>query len=200
MLKNKSFIFLGSSVTYGNNGYSFVEMLAERNALTYIKEAVSGTALAHTDDGSYVARLTSRVDKDFKADAFLCQLSTNDAGRNLPHGSISEGFEYSDFDKSTTCGAIEYIIKYVKDTWSCPVFFYTGTRFNSERYARMVSDLLVIAKKWDITVIDLWNEEYLNNITPEQTKRWMKDPVHPTTEGYMEHWLPFIEGKLCEKL
>lgn len=193
MIKYKNVIFLGSSVTYGNNGYSFAEMLAERHSLVYIKEAVSGTALADTDNGSYVARLVSRVDPSFKADAFICQLSTNDAGRNLPQGSISSGFDYADFDKSTTCGAIEYIIKYVKDTWGCPIYFYTGTRYNSPRYAQMVDDLNEIAKKWGISVMDLWNEEELNNTDPEQVKKWMNDPVHPTEAGYRENWLPFME-------
>lgn len=193
MIKYKNVIFLGSSVTYGNNGYSFAEMLAERHSLVYIKEAVSGTALADTDNGSYVARLVSRVDPSFKADAFICQLSTNDAGRNLPQGSISSGFDYADFDKSTTCGAIEYIIKYVKDTWGCPIYFYTGTRYNSPRYAQMVDDLNEIAKKWGISVMDLWNEEELNNADPEQVKKWMNDPVHPTEAGYRENWLPFME-------
>ena len=193
MIKYKNVIFLGSSVTYGNNGYSFAEMLAERHSLVYIKEAVSGTALADTENGSYVARLVSRVDPSFKADAFICQLSTNDAGRNLPQGSISSGFDYADFDKSTTCGAIEYIIKYVKDTWGCPIYFYTGTRYNSPRYAQMVDDLNEIAKKWGISVMDLWNEEELNNADPEQVKKWMNDPVHPTEAGYRENWLPFME-------
>ena len=198
MLKNKNVIFLGSSVTYGNNGYSFVEMLAERHCLTYIKEAVSGTALADTDGGSYVSRLLSRVDKGFPAELFICQLSTNDAGRNLPQGSISSGFEYSDFDKTTTCGAIEFIIKYVKETWGCPIYFYTGTKYASPRYAKMVEDLLKIAEKWDIGVIDLWNDEALNSITPEEVARFMNDPVHPTTAGYLEHWLPFMESCLSD--
>ncbi len=200
MLNNKNIIFLGSSVTYGNNGYSFVEMLAQRNLLTYIKEAQSGTALADTDEFSYVSRLVKKVDKSFKADAFVCQLSTNDAGRDLPQGKVSLGFDYSDFDKATTNGAIEFIIKYVKDTWSCPIFFYTGTRFDSPRYMQMVEDLSIIAKKWGIFVIDLWNEESLNHPSPSESERWMNDPVHPTELGYLEHWLPFIEAKLNEKL
>ena len=196
MIDNKNVIFLGSSVTYGNNGYSFVEMLANRHHLIYIKEAVSGTALADTDAGSYVSRLTTRVDKSFRADLFICQLSTNDAGRNLPHGKISQGFDYSDFDKSTTCGAIEFIIKYVKETWGCPIFFYTGTKYDSPRYKQMVGDLLLIAKKWDIGVIDMWNDEKLNSISDELVAKYMNDPVHPSTEGYFEHWLPFMESML----
>lgn len=200
MLKNKNVIFLGSSVTYGNDGYSFVEMLAERNDLIYVKEAQSGTALADTDEFSYVSRLVKKVDKSFRADAFVCQLSTNDAGRDLPQGKISQGFDIKEFDKGTTNGAIEFIIRYVKDTWDCPVFFYTGTRFDSERYAKMVADLQIIAEKWGIYVIDLWNEEALNHPTPEESARWMNDPIHPTTLGYSEYWLPFIEEALNEKL
>lgn len=200
MIKNKNIIFLGSSVTYGNDGYSFVEMLAERNNLIYIKQALSGTALADTDPSSYVSRLIEKVDRSFAADAFICQLSTNDAGRGLLQGRISEGFDYRDFDRSTTNGAIEYIIKYVKDTWNCPIFFYTGTRFDSERYALMVSDLHAIAKKWGIYVIDLWNDKELNDISKEKNAKWMNDPIHPTTLGYYEHWLPFIEKQLNERL
>ena len=199
MLNNKSVIFLGSSVTYGNNGYSFVEMLAEKYSLTYIKEAVSGTALADTDGGSYVARLM-KVPKDFKADAFVCQLSTNDAGRHMPLGVISDGFEFSDFDKGTTDGAIEYIIKYVKETWDCPVFFYTGTKFDSPHYQKMVDDLCVIAEKWGVILIDMWNAPEMNGLSPEKVKEYMNDPVHPTTAGYREHWLPFMEKVLNENL
>lgn len=77
--KQKSIIFLGSSVTYGaaSGGISFADILCEKNGYGMVKEAVSGTTL--TDDGpdSYVSRM--KTINAGSADLFVCQLSTNDA-------------------------------------------------------------------------------------------------------------------------
>jgi len=35
---------------------------------------------------------------------------------------------------------MEYIICYAKQTWNCPVLFYTGTKYDSEQYAEMVRE------------------------------------------------------------
>ena len=59
LLKGKTILFLGSSVTYGSaaDGISFVEHIAARTGCYVIKEAISGTTLADLDDQSYVSRL-----------------------------------------------------------------------------------------------------------------------------------------------
>ena len=83
-LKDKTILFLGSSVTYGyaSGGVSFADVMAEQYGCISVKEAVSGTTLADLDDTSYVARM-KRMDKSIKADLFVCQLSTNDATKNI---------------------------------------------------------------------------------------------------------------------
>ena len=195
MLKGKTIIFLGSSVTYGSaaGGRSFVELLCERDGVIPVKEAVSGTTLADIRSDSYVSRMKN-VSKNVKADAFVCQLSTNDAALGLPVGEIQiDGSE--DFDTLTVAGAIEYIIRYAKKTWNCPVVFYTGTRFNSENYALLVDLLLKIREKYHITVIDMWNSD-MNDIPEELYKKYMTDGVHPTADGYREWWLPVFEKQL----
>ena len=131
-LKGKTIIYLGSSVTYGSDsiGVSFVEYIDRLDGTTSVKEAVSGTTLVTKDDASgssYIPRMKT-INPDIPADAFICQLSTNDATRHMPLGTISEGFELTDFDTETVAGAIEYIIAYAEKTWHCPVLFYTGTR------------------------------------------------------------------------
>lgn len=62
----KKYIFLGSSVTYGSaaGGYSFVDMLAEKNQIDCIKEAVSGTTLVDNGPDSYVQRMIHNLDKE----------------------------------------------------------------------------------------------------------------------------------------
>ncbi len=58
--------------------------------------------------------------------------------------------------------------------------------------------LLEIQKKWDITVIDFWNDAEFNNITEEQRKLYLIDHIHPTKAGYKEWWLPKFQETLYE--
>ena len=215
-LKGKTIIYLGSSVTYGSDslGVSFVEYIDRLNGTTSVKEAVSGTTLVTKDDAcgdprsqegssssgsSYIPRMKT-IDPDIPADAFICQLSTNDATRHMPLGKISEGFELANFDTETVAGAIEYIIAYAEKTWHCPVLFYTGTRFDCREYGEMVKLLLEIQKKWKIGVIDLWNDKALHAISEKDYNLYMSNPIHPTQAGYLLWWVPAMETYLYEFL
>ncbi len=198
-LKGKTGIFLGSSVTYGYGslGVSFPDFLEKTDGITAVKEAVSGTTLVDNGKKSYVARVKT-IDTEIKADFFVCQLSTNDATKNLPLGEISHSFNMAEFDTSTVTGATEYIIAYAKETWNCPVIFYTQAKYDSESYALMVDMLLTLREKWDITVIDLWNNEEINSITDAERKLYLVDHIHPTKAGYREWWLPEIQKILSD--
>ncbi len=197
-LKGKTIVFLGSSVTYGasSKGVSFVDYLARRNGFTAVKEAVSGTTLTEDGSNSYISRLKN-LDIS-QADLFVCQLSTNDASQKKPLGTIFPSRDASSFDTKTVAGAIEYIITYAEEKWGCPVVFYTNPSYDSERYEAMVSLLREIAKKREISVIDLWNDEDFNNIAPQQRKIYMADSIHPTQAGYLEWWTPVFETMLYE--
>ena len=76
-LQGKKIIFLGSSVTFGSNSneVSFVEYLAARDGIEYVKEAVSGTTLVDNGDSSYIARMKANI-PDQQADLFICQCKT----------------------------------------------------------------------------------------------------------------------------
>ena len=200
-IKGKTVIFLGSSVTYGATSYgeSFVDYLEKKDGIIPVKEAVSGTTLVDSGENSYVSRLKT-IDTDIKADAFICQLSTNDATKKKPLGEIAEGFDMDDFDTSTVAGAIEYIIAYSKDTWDCPIAFYTGTRYKSDRYEEMVFLLYRIAEKWNIDVIDLWGDEDMNSVSKEDYKLYMVNGIHPSRAGYQLWWTPKFEIYLYTKL
>jgi lysophospholipase L1-like esterase len=201
-LKGKTLYFLGSSVTvgYGSNGMAFPHYIAKRDQCTAVVEAVTGTTLMDKNENSYVHRMEfgSKFDKNADVNMFICQLSTNDTGGgtvdmlNLgdivgPTGNLSA------YDKTTITGAIEYIITYAQQTWNCPVLFYSCSRRNDERYAKMVDRLNELAKVWDIGVLDLWNDADFNNLTKAQRKLWLKDETHPTKAGYMQWWTPAVE-------
>ena len=200
-LFGKTFYFLGSSVTFGvgDEGVSFVEFIRERNGCKCIKEAVCGTTLADVDDGSYVHRFMNNCDPDLKPDHFICQLSTNDSGRdNVLLGEISDSFDPDDFDTTTTIGAMEFIIYKAMEIWQCPVSFYTGTKFESPRYSAMVEALFKLQKKWSIGIIDLWNQSGLCTEVDAVMKKYMNDFVHPNERGYEEWWTPIFESHLAK--
>ena len=196
-LKGKKFLFLGSSVTYGSasNGYSFVDEIRKQGQCTVMKQAVSGTTLVDNGESSYVQRLL-KVNKTFKANHVIVQLSTNDASQTKPIGKLTADDKRSleDFDTTTVIGAIEYIVCYSMETWNCPVSFYTGTKYDSARYLTMVNALKKVQEKWGIGIIDLWNDPEMNAVSDADYKRYMSDPIHPTREGYVEWWTPkFLE-------
>lgn len=197
-LEGKTIVFLGSSVTYGAaaKGVSFADYIGARNRCNIVKEAVNGTTLVDEGFSSYISRM-KKLDVP-NADLFVCQLSTNDATQKKPLGTVSGSDQIGDFDTSTVAGAIESIVAYAKETWGCPVVFYTNPRYESEAYGEMVELLLELSEKWDITVVDMWNDDAFNDITKEQRELYMADAIHPTQAGYLEWWTPEIEKALYQ--
>ncbi len=202
-LYGKTIIFLGSSVTYGSaaKGESFVEYMQKRDGIHSIKEAVCGTTLVDIGPKSYIARLKT-IDKNIQADAFVCQLPASDAHKRVPLGKISKSTELSDFDTNTVTGAMEYIIAYAKETWGCPVIFHTGARYQygGEYYDAMVNRLLRLQKKWNIGVLDLWNDRGMYIVTQEGQKLYMANNIQPTRAGYRDWWTPKFEAYLTHFL
>ncbi len=187
-LQNKTVLFLGSSVTYGSaaGGVSFADIMGEVCGINCIKEAVSGTTLADIDDRSYVARL-KKINKNIVLDLFVCQLSTNDT-------SPSKNVELCNTEQ-----AIHFILEYVKNTFGCPIVFYTGTYFENEKYEKMVNLLYALQKEYDFYILDLFNDKDMLSVSKEDYERYMSDPVHPTITGYKEWWTPkFID--FCKQL
>lgn len=201
-LSGKTILWIGSSVTYGAQSgghYSMVDAVEDlHSALVCEKYAISATTLVNTGEDSYVGRL-KRIPKSKTPDLIVVQLSTNDATTNKPFGEISESRELADFDDTTIAGAIETIIAYARDTFNCPVCFYTGTYCEKEHYDEMVQLLLEIQKKWDIGVIDMFNNPEMTAVYgTEQYSTYMYDEVHPYRVGYVEWWTPVINAALTE--
>lgn len=91
---------------------------------------------------------------------------------------------------------MEYIIAYAREKWNCPVVFYTNPKYDSDAYGDMVALLLQIADKWDVSVIDFWNDTEFNNISQQKRELYLADTIHPTQAGYQEWWTPRMEADL----
>ena len=233
-LAGKTIYWLGSSVTYGasSGGESMADFLAAKTGCISKKDAVSGTTIfddnksSDTGEKSYTRRLkTSSVfDKTEKVDAFICQISTNDAwgNRKKNWGEIApdDKLYQEDFDLTTTLGGIEFIIAYVFDTWQCPIYFYSGARFydvganptrtngnpSGSDYGELVGKVQQIAEKWkkqnvDVQVIDLFNDDAFNEKVSDTYYSWAtSDPIHPKRAGYLQWWMPYFEQFLLVAL
>ncbi len=207
-LRGKSFLFLGSSVTYGEKsfGESIPDFLAKRHQCTCVKEAVSGTTLMDktTSAGkSYVARLEDYLGKADRAsflDGFVLQLSTNDISYRDQWGSVTsdEEKDASKFNKQTTIGAMEYIFATITETYHCPLYLFSNSRYN-DYYGELVGLAIPATAKWNATFINLHDDVAFNNITPEQHERYMDDNIHPSRCGYRDWWLPKFEEALTAK-
>ncbi len=200
-LSGLNLVWLGSSVTYGQNGggYSMADYIADMHPATNsYKYAISGTTLVEETASSYVTRMRY-IDKDMDIDYFIVQLSTNDATNNKPLGELSDSFDMNDFDTATIYGAMEYIIAYAQETWGCPVLFYSGSYYESEAYGNMVQALLNVQEKWGIDIIDLWNNEEMTAIYgTDLYNSYMADTIHPNKTGYVEWWGPEFEKVLTD--
>ena len=197
LLSRCRILYLGSSVTYGSaaQGISFAEHIAERNGTEYVKEAVSGTTLVDGKN-SYIERLCA-LSRESKFDLFICQLSTNDATQKKPLGAPSLSEKH---DTATICGAIEYIISYVREIWNCPIIFYTNSYYENENYSNMVDALHEISKLYGIGIIDLYRDKLFNSISKAQREVYMADNIHPTGKGYLEWWTPKFEDSIIDYL
>ena len=201
-MKGKNLCILGSSVAYGENSLKNGpgEYFASRWGCNLTKETVSGTTLADTGEKSYVQRVRNNIDPSRTFDLFICQLSTNDATKKIPLGEISESRKLSDFDTSTVTGAMEYIICYAKNTWNCPVVFFTGSRYESPAYGAMAENLKKLQAKWGIGILDLWSGDEFNAISDADRALYMTDDIHPTMAGYRDWWGPEMEKQLLKFL
>ncbi len=197
-IEGKTVLFLGSSVTNGASSLhnSLPEYFSIRMGCRSIKEAVDGTTLVDNGAKSYIQRMLTNVPTSEQIDLLICQLSTNDASKEMPLGELSVGRSLSDFDTNTITGSIEYIICYARETWGCPTVFYTNARFDSEAYAAMVARLSEMQDKWGIGVLDLWTDETFNHISEDARTLYMYDKIHPTKAGYRDWWGPELERQL----
>lgn len=194
-LSGKKLFVLGSSVALGSasGGRAVGEYFAARFGMELEKSAVSGTTMTGLKSPTYLERLDAAL-PSLSADLFICQLSTNDARLGSPVGVPGSGP-----DRDTVCGAVEYILQKTEPPGR-PRFFFTGSRYGSPAYGKLVELLYEIRKHYGFGILDLWSDDAFNCIPDEKRSLWMKDGVHPTAAGYRDWWGPELERQLLKQL
>ena len=231
VLEGKNVHFLGSSIFNGGYGSgqvtSFVDVLARKwNVTTFQKQTVSGTTLAvreNTDANkpSYCEQYESFTDKD-KCDALIIQLSTNDFnegnGTNTPVGTVtSNEFDVTTFDKTTICGAIEWIIATAKTNNPDVKVVFVSTPMLAtwnyyDEYKNFASNQMnQIVDKWEIDFVDCtsythpWasSNTYWQATTTapsSSTYHLFYNEIHPNNVGHSLLMAPPVAAKLIEIL
>lgn len=164
---------------------------------------------------SYINRLRDNhnIETDPHYDLVVVQLSTNDAKGACEIGEVGNSF--TDFDETTTMGALQAIIVYAKETWGARTLVIGGSYFENEMtltggqdaglYQEMIEKCHQLDEKWgdDFSFLDLWHNDAMYEGVETGGELWrtyMSDAIHPTKRGYAEWWGPYIEAKLYEML
>ena len=228
-LKGKTIGYLGSSITVGfrSENVAFPDYIGKITGSTTVKQAITGGPLAKKegvrDEVSYITQLEDNLSKNENLDALVVQLSTNDTTLGIEMGEVSSSQNKDDYDYSTVIGAMEYIIAYAKEKWNCPVIFYINPYLSDEviekfakennanideikeayqnTYEKMIDALYKVQNKWNIGVIDMWNNDAFKNIDIDlRSNYYMADIIHPTKAGYLFWYTPYIQAQLEKEL
>lgn len=222
-LFDKNVQFLGSSIFYGSTGTpkgeSFVDIMNKRWGTNFQKQAVGGTTLAIQDGNttSYCERYANFINKD-TCDALVIQLSTNDFAQSVPVGGVTdEEFNVENFDNTTICGAIEWLIASAKQNNPdvkvvfviCPML---SDWTNYDAYKSFAEgEMQIIADKWGIELVDLFHDTLPWSSNPaywsasktaptSSTYHLFYDSIHTNCVGYSLFMAPKITAKLLDLL
>lgn len=202
VLTNKSIIGFGDSIMYGagNNGEGIVNILAERNNMTFKNFAVSGATILKDTNNNIPTQIDNCNDT---ADYILLEGYINDCLITDIETRLGEVSPYygSTLDTNTFAGQLETMLKTVQNKFVGSKIVYVFVHKMSSRdtnIQKKVHDMAkLICDKWSIPIIDLYEESNLNTyISVYRNYTSNSDSTHPTREGYDLFYLPQIESKL----
>ena len=209
-LENKILFNFGDSIAAGdgNKGKGYAELFAEKYNMICYDFAVGGATLGETASNNITTQVTTALSKGITPNYILIEGGTNDiADSGTPIGSIMSDYKENNADKTTTSGALEYIIATLKRNYpSAKMAFVSVHRMSSRGYTEQIERqgrCIEICKKWSIPVIDIFNKGNLNTFLPEYHKFTNPtssypngDKTHPNELGYTTFYLPLIYGTL----
>lgn len=202
---------LGDSIMAGdgNSTVGIGEILAERIGGTCWEYAKGGaTIIWDTEDAASTSELTKRQNILYQADLLIAEHATapdiillnggtNDISTGAtPLGEVTATYE-DELDTSTFAGAMESLIKRLKNAYPGSVILYIrahrmGSRSNVRQ--RTFGEMAVeICDKWSVGLVDIYNRSGLNTwMSAYHQYTYKADKTHPTQEGYERFYIPLI--------
>ena len=205
VLNGKTVLFCGDSICAGRPNEPEEERAwAGRIGLAYDMVVTNNGRAAATvavPDASKMGRsLDNRIinqveaAKDNTYDYVILHGGINDGMDSIAVGTITDSTDVADFDVMTFAGALEELFartqEYFGDTaqigyivnYQTPMSEWGGATQDMSEYVAMA---LQICDKWDISYLDLYNDQDFNdNVMKVSTKDNLSDYLHPTESGY----------------
>lgn len=209
-LTNKTILFNGDSITSSNQnsdsqitspilpnnnrGWVARTQINNSNAIVY-GYGVSGTTITKREGrtDSILERTIKMYNDHPNADYIILEGGINDMFLALPIGEITNGYNDT-YDENTFCGALESMFRYITLNFKgkkCGFIniFKVPSCTNQKYYVPKIID---ICKKWQIPMLDLYNESDLNyyldtikqNFSQITDNQPNGDGLHPNSKGY----------------
>ena len=220
-LYKKSIVFAGDSLCAGTTDETGVlgwaQRIGEKYSMYWLNKAISGGTITSGVENSHGCI----ADTDFGAapDYIILEGGVNDADLIATdesvtpekYGSYNDYDFTSSFDKTTFCGAVEYLFKRVTTDYAGAKIGFIiahkqGTSienadYTAEKSARRFyyETIIKLCKKWGIPYIDLWEGCYLNPMNPSHNASeknlmyYNGDYQHLAAAGY-DYVTPMIES------
>lgn len=198
-ITDKEILFLGSSFTngYKSDGESFVDYLQKVNGVYPLKLSENKSKMIGDKKDCYIPRL-KELSKEHRPHFFMCELSPYDAMGKMKMGELADNYRIDSFDTTTLIGTLEYIVCYAQETWRCPVIFYTCPNVEDEDYEDMIKALEQVCDKWNLKMLDLYNDDDFKTLDDKEMKLYFDEPFCPTKAGYKELITPKFEDFIIE--
>lgn len=221
ILSNKIILFNGDSIVHSNlnsdpqiitpiapndnRGWVARTQINNPNSICY-GYGVSGTTITkrNNQNDSILERCVTMFTQHPNADYIILEGGINDMFLALPIGEITNGYNDT-YNEYTFCGALESMFRYITLNFKgkkCGFIniFKVPSCTNQKNYVPKIID---ICKKWQIPMLDLYNESdlnyYLDSIRQDYSRitelRPDGDGLHPNSNGYnllqnkIESWI-----------
>lgn len=194
-LKGKIAVFTGDSICYGasyTGGYA--RIIGEENDMTVQNLGQNNRCIASYDNNTGI--WASVADMRSDADYIILEGGVNDAGYNVPLGSITSGYDNT-LDTDTFAGAFEQmlkstILKFPGKKIGFVFITKTTPNFDSRTPNSHYTVAIECCEKWGIPYCNL------NVLSPplryisELGSVYTTDGVHPSEDGYRAYYVPKI--------
>lgn len=205
-LFGKKMVACGDSIAYGHSGDPYVYTIADKQNMSYDKEAVGEARLSTTSPTRSITLQVTELTDDY--DYILVEGGINDALNDSTIGELTSGFD-AELDATTVIGAVETICKFLVEHYASAkklfILCHRTTNANYQPHASQTTyfeAIITALKKWNIPYIDLreyplcgYNAYYAQTYF-SQSDFSQHGGLHPNTAGYALGYIDQITAKM----
>jgi lysophospholipase L1-like esterase len=207
VLKGKKIVYDGDSIAmglFGDGGYA--QMISDLTDSKMVNFATGGGCIVSLKEGQkYHSVVDNLVNLPTDGDLYCFQAGINDY---WTYGNLG-AYDPNDFDgpldKTTVCGALEWIFRYMKENDKTVVFIISHKIQHTADHENAMGDtfgdyhdaMVGICEKYGVTYYDAFFDSGLDGSNNEQNNLYLTgnsegkaDGTHPNADGYKKFYVP----------